>query len=142
MIAEKPYIKIDNNGRYSIVVPAVTFNKVGPQDYSNYKVIDFSNVYVAKDTDSVSLINQKLSSGLHLILSPGQYNLSSPIVVGLNNTIVIGIGFPTLISTNGNSVLVVTGSEGVRVSGILLQAGAVEAPNLLVNFLILFFLIF
>ena len=44
----------------------------------------------------------------------------------------MGIGYPTLISMNGNSVIqVADGLEGVRISGVLLQAGPKNTSALL-----------
>lgn len=132
VIAEKPYLVMNSDGTYAIAVPPVKFNSVGPTtDFSNNTMIDLSKVYVAVDTDSVDTINSKLSSGLHLILTPGIYNLTGTIEVTNSNTIVLGIGFPTLVATNGNTAIKVTGSEGVRVSGILLQAGPQTTGTLL-----------
>jgi hypothetical protein len=51
------------------MVPKLEINKVGPTlNYENAEEIDFENVYVASENDSVLLINKKLDEGLHLIL--------------------------------------------------------------------------
>lgn len=132
VVAEKPYLIMNSNGQYSIGVPPLKFNSLGATtNFDNETFIDLSQVYVARDTDSVDTINSKLSSGLHLILTPGIYNLTGTIEVTNSNTIVLGMGFPTLIATNGNTAIKVTGSEGVRVSGILLQAGPQTTGTLL-----------
>jgi hypothetical protein len=132
VIAEKPYIMINSDGTYSLVVPNLEYGKVGPTtDFTNAQIIDFSNVYVAVATDSADTINSKLASGLHLVLTPGNYNLTSSIMVTLPNTVVVGIGFPTLIAVNGQPAVIVTATEGARISGILLQAGPMNTTNLL-----------
>jgi len=132
VIAEKPYITIDSNGKYSLRVPRLEFNKVGPTtNFDNVDQIDFSKVYVATETDSASTINKKLSSGLHLVLTPGNYNLSDSIRISNPNTTVLGIGFPTLTPSNGLPAITVANVDGVRISGILLQAGRVLTPSLL-----------
>jgi len=49
--------------------PNVEFNKRGiTEGWDNAEEIDFSNVYVAKSSDSAATINAKLNEGLHLIL--------------------------------------------------------------------------
>lgn len=49
--------------------PKLEHNKVGhTANWQNADEIDFSQVYVAKDTDSAATINSKLSQGLHLVL--------------------------------------------------------------------------
>jgi len=133
VIAEKPYITIDGNGKYSLAIPNLKTNSVGPTtNYNAAQFIDFSNVYVAKDTDSASYINSKIMAGRHIILTGGQYNLTESINVSNKNTVVLGIGFPTLIATNGQPALIVSASEGVRVAGILFQAGAMNTSALLI----------
>jgi len=131
-IAEKPYIVIDNTGKYTLRVPRVETNKVGPTtNFDNVDQVDFSNVYVATEADSAATINGKLSMGLDIILSPGNYQFSDAITVQRNNTVILGLGFPTLTATNGNPVFRVTDVDGVRIGGVLLQAGKVLSPSLI-----------
>ena len=94
--------------------------------------IPFENVYVASDKDTADTINAKLASGLHLVLSPGIYNLTSPLLISKSNQVVLGLGFATLVSANGNAAIeVASGIDGVRLGGVLLQAGPVKAEALL-----------
>jgi hypothetical protein len=88
-------------------------------------------VFVAHENNTAEEINTKLDSGLHLVLQPGQYNLSTSIVVKNPDTVVLGIGFATLITTTSEPCLVVNNVDGVRVAGILYQAGANNATSLL-----------
>jgi len=132
VIAEKPYIIVDDNGKWSLRVPRVEVNKVGPTtNWDNVDQYDFGKVFVARETDSADLINSKLASGLHLILTPGHYNLSQSIKVTNHNTTILGIGFPTLTPSSGTPVIEVGAVDGVRVSGILFQAGKVLSPTLI-----------
>ena len=63
-----------------------------------------------------------------LLLSPAIYTLTRPLAIHADGFVLLGIGFPTLIATGGDSALVVTG-RGVRISGVLLEAGtSVAAP--------------
>jgi len=131
-IAEKPYIIIKTNGQFTLRVPHLETNKVGPtSNYGNADDVDFEKVFVANDTIPASLINSKLASGLHLVLSPGNYKLTESITVNNPNTVVLGIGFPTLISSNGNPAIKVGNVDGVRIAGVLLQAGPTKSPTLL-----------
>jgi len=134
VIAEKPFIVMSNiSGKYSLAVPPVEFNKVGPtRDYSDVSLIDFSEVFVANETTTADEMNEQLAAGLHLVLSPGIYNLTGSIVVSNPNTVVLGIGLPTLVSTNGKPAMIVNATEGARVGGILFQAGPLNTTNLLV----------
>jgi len=51
----KPYLEINKRG-------------TTPNNWDNAEEIDFSNVYVASESDSAATINAKLNEGLHLVL--------------------------------------------------------------------------
>jgi len=99
--------------------------------FNNNDQVDFANVYVATQADSAATINAKLASGLHVVLSAGNYNLDSSINVTRANTYIVGIGYPTLIATNGVPAIVVQNVAGVRIAGILFQAGPKATSALL-----------
>jgi len=132
VIAEKPYITIDSSGKFYLEIPRVEFNKVGPtSNYGNVDEVGFDSVFVAKETDTAATINSKLASGLHVVLSPGNYKLDDSITINRANAVVLGIGFPTLIVQTGKPAIVVGNVDGVRVGGILLQAGQQNTSSLL-----------
>jgi len=134
VIAEKPFIMYDKpSDRFFLMVPKLETDKSGgTKDYDNVDQIDFHNVYVATENDSAATINEKLSQGLHLILTPGNYNLTESIRVTKPGTVILGIGFPTLIATTASSSCISVGDvDGVRVAGVLLQAGTTGISNLL-----------
>lgn len=135
VIAEKPYIRFDDPG-YSLIIPGIEYNKIGPTtDFvTNTTAVSFNNVYVVAnpEIETAADINTQISAGNHVILTPGIYsNLNGTIEVSQPITI-LGIGFPTLISSNGLPCIKVhDGLAGVRIGGILLQAGATTSPTLL-----------
>jgi len=133
VIAEKPYISFDANAnRYYLMIPRLETNKSSDTtDFGNVDQVDFSNVYVATDQDSAAKINLKLANGLHVVLSPGNYMLTESIQVNYPNVCILGIGFPTLIATNPSPCITVGNVDGVRIAGILLQAGTTGIPTLL-----------
>lgn len=50
------------------MVPGVETNKVGTtKDFENAFEIPFSEVYVAKETDTAEMINKKLEDSIHLV---------------------------------------------------------------------------
>jgi len=105
---------------------------VGPTtNFNNVDIHDFSQVYVAIESDSAATINSQLSQGLHVVLSPGNYQFSEPLTVTHPNTVILGIGFPTITATNGNSVIQVNDVDGVRIGGILFQAGKTLSQTLI-----------
>jgi len=68
LIVEKPYIVSNGSKGYSLMVPKMESNKVGTTpDYDNADEIPFSQVYVAKETDTAEIINKKLEASLHLV---------------------------------------------------------------------------
>jgi len=133
VIAEKPYIMLDHiTNRYYLMVPKLERNKVGvTQDYENVDQIDFENVFVATDLNTAADINAKLQEGLHVVLSPGIYKLEDSIKITKSDTYIIGIGFPTLIATKAVPCITVENVDGVRIAGVLLEAGTVGIPSLL-----------
>ena len=131
LIAEKPYITTDGS-KYYLQVPRIEANKEGTtNNYDNAQEIDFSQVFVATASDSAATINTKLAAGLHVVLSPGIYNLDDSIKVNNPNTVILGLGIATLVSTNGKPAIEVGNVDGVRIAGILLQAGPSKTEALL-----------
>ena len=68
---------------------------------------------------------------MNLILTPGIYHLTNSILVTQPDTIVMGLGLPTLIPTNRNPAMVISDVDGVKVSGIIFDAGTTASPSLL-----------
>jgi hypothetical protein len=79
----------------------------------------------------VPRINAALASGKNLILTPGVYSLSAAIEVTQPGTVVLGLGFPTLVPQAGNVAMRVAGVPGVKLSGMIFDAGPVNSPALL-----------
>uniref|UniRef100_A0A0G4HX32 Uncharacterized protein n=1 Tax=Chromera velia CCMP2878 TaxID=1169474 RepID=A0A0G4HX32_9ALVE len=138
MIAEKPFLSVDKEGNFSLLVPPVKLRAAGPTDWtaadSDLRKIDFSEVYVAKNkTDSAASINRQLAAGLHVVLTPGIYMLESPLTVQHEGQVLLGLGFPTLTPSSSSrspegdggtsAVKVASGVTGARVAGILVEAG-------------------
>lgn len=51
--------------------------------------------------------------------------MTESIVIKNPNTVVLGMGMATLISTTGKPCIQVANVDGVKISGLLLQAGTV-----------------
>lgn len=86
---------------------------------------------MANDKDTASTLNAKLAQGLHLVLQPGIYQLEESIKVMNANTVILGMGMATLIPTNGNAAIDVANVDGVRIAGLLLEAGSGATDSLL-----------
>ena len=140
LMAEKPFISADaTTGKYKLHIPSPRRNSSGASTDPAGKVwntvpsVDFSEVYVANnETDTAKSINAKLGAGLHVVLAPGIYQLDAALEITKNDTVLLGLGIATLMPTAGTPVVTVSsGATGVRVAGLLLQAGVKPSPTLL-----------
>jgi hypothetical protein len=123
---EKPYLYVDSSGNQRVFVPAVQHNTVGPTwtgAGTPGTSLPISRFFIADPGTSVTSINAALAQGLNLIMTPGVYQLSLPIRVTRSNTIVLGLGFPTLVPQGGNAAIDVVNGTGVKLSGMIIDAG-------------------
>lgn len=94
-----------------------------------YDDIDFSKVYVASESDSVEHINFMIGMGHSLVLQPGIYVLSDSIKITNDNQVILGLGYATLVSQTGAPCITVGNVQGVKISGVLLQAGPADRKS-------------
>ena len=131
---DAPYLYVDGNGNYNVFVPSAQHDSSGeswaggPTAGSSIPISDF---FIAKPGDSVQAINNALSRGLNLIFTPGVYQVDQTIKVKRADTVVLGLGFPTLVPTNGVTTMTVADVPGVKLEGLLFDAGTVNSPTLL-----------
>ncbi|MBV9274691.1 MAG: coagulation factor 5/8 type domain-containing protein [Verrucomicrobia bacterium] len=131
---EKPFLYVDAGGNFNVFVPALQTNSSGttwgnaPAPGSS---IPINNFFIAKPTDSVAKINLALAFGKNLILTPGIYSLDAPILVVRPNTVILGLGFPTLVPQKGNAAMFIANVPGVKLSGVIIDAGPMNSPVLL-----------
>lgn len=132
LIAEKPYVASQTGSSWSLIVPKAKTDAVGTSWHDGAEVIDFRRVFVARPGDSVVKINAKLAGGLHVIISPGEYELEDSIRLMQPGQVLLGLGIPVLIAPpNGSPCVQVGDVAGVRVAGLLLQAGPYKTSSLL-----------
>ncbi len=130
---EEPFLYQDANGSYQAFVPSVQHNTTGTTWASGTEAgssIALSQFFIASPATPVGEINLALALGKNLVLTPGVYNLDQPIVVSRPDTVVLGQGFATLVPQHGNAALIVTSNVGVKVSGLIVDAGPVNSPAL------------
>ncbi|RKP54471.1 hypothetical protein D7Z26_14080, partial [Cohnella endophytica] len=135
IIREKPFLTLDASDKYSVFVPNVSQAALGtswangPAGGTSLPIDQF---YIADvDTFNVDNVNAALSQGKHLLLTPGVYHVSKPIVVTNPNTVVLGLGLATLHSDNGSVAMQVADVDGVKIAGLLFEAGSKSSPVLL-----------
>jgi hypothetical protein len=130
---EQPFLYTDAGGNYRVFVPAVKTNSSGPSwaGGESGRSLPLSEFFIASPATPVGTINSKLAAGKNLVLTPGVYDLSQPIVVGRPNAVVLGQGFTTLVPQHGTAALTVSSAVGVKVSGLIIDAGHEKSPVLL-----------
>ncbi len=129
-----PYLYLDSAGKYRVFTPALRTNASGAS-WANGSTpgtsIPMSQFYVVKAGDTASTINSALASGCNLFFTPGIYHLNQTLNVTRANTVVLGIGYPTLIPDNGVNAMQVADVDGVRIKGLLFDAGTTNSAALL-----------
>ena len=131
---EEPYLYTDSSGNMRVFVPALQRNSVGPSYQSGSQAgysLPISSFFVAGPKTPVGRINAALALGSNLLLTPGVYDLPQTIRVDHPNTIVMGLGFATLIPQNGNVAMQTASVPGIKLSGMIFDAGPVNSPVLL-----------
>ena len=133
LTVERPYLAVDGQGRYVVHVPKPRTGASGTSWSSGAaaeKVLPLSRFFLANPSTPIGVINLALALGRNLLLTPGVYNLRAPIVVSRPDTVVLGLGFATLVPQRGTSALTVLPSYGVRVAGLIVDAGPVNSRSL------------
>ncbi|TWF91794.1 discoidin domain-containing protein [Streptomyces brevispora] len=121
---EKPFLYLDGNN-YKVFVPAKRTNARGvswngtPQGES----IPLSQFYVVKPGATAATINAAVQQGLHLLFTPGIYHVNQTINIDRANTVVLGLGLATIIPDNGVTAIKVGDVDGVKLAGLLVDAG-------------------
>jgi hypothetical protein len=135
LIREKPYLSLDGNSNFVVMVPNLNVTNKGTTWANNPTPgvsVPINQFFLAQPgVDNAGTINAALNAGQHLILTPGIYHLTNSILVTHADTIVMGLGYPTLIPANGNPAMVVSDVDGVKVSGIMFDAGPTASSSLL-----------
>ena len=128
VIYEKPFLFFEN-GDYFVFVPDRLENARGTTwsdgKTENGRIIPLSDFYVARhDRDNAKTINAALANGRHILFTPGIYNVTETIEIIKASTIVLGLGMATILPTNGNNAMYIADVEGVRIAGLIFDAGS------------------
>src|SRR6478735_2755910 len=129
-----PYLYVDGAGKYRVFLPSLRTNASGPSWASGSTPgtsLPMSQFYVVREGDSAANINQALAAGCNIFFTPGIYHVNQTLHVTKANTVVLGIGYPTIIPDNGVNAMDVADVDGVRLKGILFDAGTAGSDTLL-----------
>ncbi|OCT15566.1 hypothetical protein A8709_15955 [Paenibacillus pectinilyticus] len=138
IIREKPYLYIDGSNNYQVFVPSLSQNTQGAS-WANGATpgdsIGIDQFYIVRAdipaTTTAANINAALAAGKNLLFTPGIYHLDDTIRINNPNTVVLGIGMPTLIPTTDKPAMKVADVDGVKLAGLLYEAGPNATSTLL-----------
>ena len=129
-MAEAPFLYVDN-GEYKVFIPSLHKESQGlswnESSMGKGRSESLDSFYVALPSiDDSSSLNDALSQGKSILFTPGIYHLDTPLHVKKENSVLMGIGYPTLQvkDNNDQGAILIDDVDGVRVSSILLDAGA------------------
>ena len=130
---EKPFLYLDGDD-YKVFVPAKRTNARGtswgngtPQGES----IPLDQFYVVKPGASAETINAAVDQGLHLLFTPGVYHVDQTINIDRADTVALGLGLATIIPDNGVTAVKVGDVDGVKLAGLLIDAGTTNSESLI-----------
>jgi hypothetical protein len=131
---EEPFLYTDSSGNFNVFIPAVRHDSSGPSWASGSEAgtsLPLSSFFIASPSTSASAMTAAMAQGHDLILTPGVYDLDQPIVVPHPDTVVLGLGLATLIPQHGAAAMMVVSNSGVKLSGLIIDAGPVNSAVLL-----------
>ena len=135
VLREKPFLQVDQAGRYSVRVPGLERETAGVrwrEEQAAGRSVPIADFYIARpERDSAESINRALGQGKHLLLTPGTYLLTEPLRVTHKGTVVLGMGFATLKPIRGTEAMVVSDVDGISLAGLLFDAGPAMSHALL-----------
>lgn len=134
VICEKPFLYVDSQDNYCVFVPDLRADAYGTSWAGGAPVgvsLPISCFYIVKPGATATDINAALAAGKDLLVTPGVYHLDQSIQINRANTVVLGLGMATFINDHGVVAMQIADVDGVRIAGLLFDAGTVNAPTLI-----------
>ncbi|MFD9792728.1 RICIN domain-containing protein [Streptomyces sp. NPDC059070] len=131
---EKPFLYVDGAGAYQVFVPALRTAGTGTTWANGTPAgtsLPIGRFFVVKPGATAADINAALAQGKDLLFTPGVYHLNQTLQVTRPDTVVLGLGLATLVPDNGITALDVADVDGVKVAGLLIDAGPVNSALLM-----------
>ncbi|HEU4726584.1 MAG TPA: hypothetical protein VFT22_01800 [Kofleriaceae bacterium] len=131
---ERPFLYLDASGHLQVFVPALRHDSAGTTWASGPAAgssIPIERFFIARPTDPTRRLHAALEEGKHLLLTPGIYHLDRTLEVRRPDTVVLGMGFATLVPDRGIAAMTVADVPGVKLAGLLFDAGPQRSPVLL-----------
>ncbi|GAA3771265.1 discoidin domain-containing protein [Plantactinospora mayteni] len=134
VVREKPFLYIDGTGEYRVFVPALRSNSQGTSWYNKTPAgssISLSQFFVVRPGTNAATINAALAQGKNLLFTPGLYRTTETIRVTRPDTVILGLGLATIEPQNGVTAMTVADVDGVKVAGLMFEAGATNSSVLM-----------
>ncbi|MGW6014984.1 RICIN domain-containing protein [Streptomyces sp. NPDC055210] len=131
---EKPFLYVDAAGAYKVFVPAVRTDSRGTTWAAGTPAgtsLPLSDFFVVKPGATAAQLNDALAQGKNLLVTPGVYHLNQTLKVTRPDTVVLGLGLATFIPDNGVTAMTVADVDGIKLAGILFDAGTTNSAQLL-----------
>ena len=132
-VDEKPYLYTDSSGNWDVFVPSNRTSSQGVS-WANGNTpgtsLPLSDFYIATPSSTVAQINAALAGGQDLLFTPGVYQINGTIDVTNPDTVVLGLGLATLVSNGGNTILQTADVNGIRIAGLIFDAGTTNSSVL------------
>ncbi len=131
---EKPFLYIDDAGDWKVFVPAAQTNVSGTTWSGKNQAgssLPLDQFYIARPGASAADMNAALAAGKNLLITPGVYHLNQTLDVTRPDTVVLGMGLATLIPDNGITALTTADVDGIKIAGVLVDAGTTNSQTLM-----------
>jgi hypothetical protein len=132
VVREKPFLYVDSAGTYQVFVPALRRDSSGVswKGTPTGASIPISEFFIVKPGVSAADINAALAQGKNLLVTPGVYHLADTLRVTRADTVILGLGLATLVPDHGGAAMTVADVDGVKIGGLLFDAGTNNSPVL------------
>ncbi|MEV4410417.1 RICIN domain-containing protein [Catellatospora sp. NPDC049609] len=133
-VREKPFLYVDSQGAYQVFVPALRANSTGTTWAAGTPAgtsLPIGQFHIVKAGATAASINAALAAGQNLLFTPGVYHINDTIRITRPDTVVLGLGLATIIPDNGVMAMSVADVDGVKVAGILIDAGTTNSSVLM-----------
>ncbi len=135
LVREKPFLCLGRDGNYAVFVPALRANASGTSWSGKAPpagtLLPISRFYIVRSGATAADMNAALARGENLLVTPGVYHLDQTLNVARADTVILGLGLATFVPDNGVVAMKVADVDGVKLAGLLFDAGTVNSPALL-----------
>ncbi|WP_306329683.1 RICIN domain-containing protein [Streptomyces venezuelae] len=135
VVREKPFLTVDASGAYQVFVPATRGDSTGTTWAAGGApagtALGMDRFHVVRPGATAAEINAALTAGKDLLVTPGVYHLNQTLRVTRPDTVILGLGLATFVPDNGITAMTVADVDGVKIAGVLFDAGTVNSPSLL-----------